>query len=263
MNTIFKLAIFVSAAIGMFAQTPTLIPVSRVQNAAQLGADGKVLASQLPAGSGGGSGASQTAQLLDWKFTLVSPTQLRFGDPCLPGSPCNVDIGGTVSQLTNGPYYINLLGTASGSICVYIANPGQITVGIGSGLTTSNITGSSSLIFTGGVDSCPQDASKLAKWDVTNGAFVSTGFQYASYLSYKPSPVAGTGIQIVAGVRDSVQIDTGSVMRKFTCAGGPGTTLPSGAALGDICFDFNPTTPAKYVCANTGGCTTAADWKGF
>jgi hypothetical protein len=257
------LGILALLAAATSAQTPTQMDVSRVKNAAQLGPDGKVLATQLPIG-GGGSGASQTAQLLDWKFTRVSATQLRFGDSCLPASPCNVDIGGTVSQFTDGPYLINLSGAgATGSICVYVTPTNTLTAGIGGGLTTSNITGSNSLAIVGNVNTCPQDAAKLEKWDVSAGAFNSTGFAFASYLSYKPSPLAGTGIQVVAGQRDTIQVDTGSVLRKFTCAGGPTAVLPAGGTQGDICWDFSPATPAKYVCANAAGCAAAGDWKVF
>lgn len=263
MKTIRNLAVLALFAVAAGAQTPTQMDVSRVKGAAQLGPDGKVLGTQLPAGQGG-SGASQTAQLLDWKFTRVSATQLRFGDNCAPASPCNVDIGGTVSQFTDGPYLINLTGAgAAGTVCVYVTPTSTLTVGIGGGLTTTNITGSNSLAIVAGVNPCPQDAAKLAKWDVAAGAFNSTGSAFASYLSYKPSPLAGTGIQVVAGQRDTIQVDTGSVLRKFLCAGGPSAALPAGATQGDICWDFVPATPAKHVCANAAGCTAVADWKAF
>ncbi len=228
---------------------------------ASLGSDGKVPAAQLPAAS---SGLVHSSQFADWKFTRVSGTQLKFADNCLPATPCNVDIGGTTTQFTDGPYLINLSGSnVSGSICVYITPANQITVGIGNGLSSANITGSNSLAFVAGVNSCPQDAIKLAKWDVSAGAFLTSGFAFAPYISYKPSPLGGAGIQVTAGQRDTIQIDTASVLRKFKCAGGPSTTLPSGATQGDICFDFNPATPVSYVCTNAAGCTTAADWKGF
>lgn len=263
MKTIGTLGCLSLLVVAVSAQTPTQIDVNRVKNAAQLGADGKVLASQLPASVGGGGGASQTSQLLDWAFTRVSATQLQFGASCLPSSPCNVSIGGKVTQFTDGPYTINLSGTVTGSICTYISPTSQLSVGIGTGLTTTNITGSTSIAFVGGVNSCPQDAVWLAKWDVASGAFANTGYLYASYLSYRPSPIAGSGIQVVAGQRDTIQIDTGSVLRKFTCAGGPAASLPSGGTQGDICWDFNPATPGKYVCANAAGCAAAADWKAF
>jgi hypothetical protein len=267
MKTIQHLVYLALLAVAVNAQTPTQMDVSRVKGAAQLGSDGKVLSSQLPASGGsgsGGSGASQTSQLLDWQFTRVSGTQLSFGSNCIPSSPCNVDIGGTVTQFTNGPYLINLTGAnAAGSICVYVTPTNTLTVGVGSGLTTANISGSSSLAITGNVNSCPQDAAKLERWDVSAGAFVSTGYSFASYLSYKPSPLAGTGIQVSTGQRDVIQVDTGSVLRKFTCAGGPATTSPSGATQGDICWDFNSTPPGKYVCTNAAGCSAAGDWKVF
>jgi hypothetical protein len=266
MKTIQNLVYLALLALAMNAQTPTQIDVSRVKGAAQLGADGKVVAAQLPASQGGsgGSGASQTAQLLDWKFTRVSATQLRFGDNCLPASPCNIEIGGTVLPFTDGPYLINLSGAGvSGSIYVYVTPMSALTVGVGSGLTTANISGSTNLAIVGNVNSNPQDAAKLARWDVAAGAFNSTGYAYASYLSYKPSPLAGSGILVVAGQRDTIQVDTSSVLRKFTCAGGPAASLPAGATQGDLCWDFNQTTPAKYVCANAAGCTVAGDWKAF
>jgi hypothetical protein len=267
MKTIQNLVYLALLALAMNAQTPTQIDVSRVKGAAQLGADGIVVAAQLPASQGGsgGSGASQTAQLLDWKFTRVSATQLRFGDNCLPSTPCNVDIGGTVLPFTDGPYLINLSGSGvSGSICVYVTpTSNALTVGVGSGLTTANISGSTNLAIVGNVNSCPQDSAKLAKWDVAAGAFNSTGSAYASYLSYKPSPLAGSGIVVSAAERDTIQVDTTLVLRKFTCAGGPAASLPSGATQGDICWDFNQTTPAKYVCANAAGCTVVGDWKAF
>jgi hypothetical protein len=265
MKTIQHLVYLALLAVAVNAQTPTQMDVSRVKGAAQLGSDGKVLSSQLPpSGTNGGSGASQTAQLLDWQFTRVSATQLSCGSSCLPSSPCNVDIGGTVTQFANGPYLINLAGAnAAGSICVYITPANTLTVGVGNGLTTANISGSNSLAITGNVNSCPQDAAKLERWDVSAAAFVSTGYAFASYLSYKPSPLAGTGIQVTAGQRDVIQIDTGSVLRKFTCAGGPVTALPAGATQGDICWDFNSTPPGKYVCANAAGCAAAGDWKVF
>lgn len=263
MNTIRNLAILLAAVSAAYAQSPTQIDVSKIRGAAQIGADGKVLAGQLPAGGSGGSGASQTAQLQDWKFTRVSAAQLKFGESCVPASPCNVDIGGTVSQFSDGPYLINLSGAnVSGTVCVYVSPTSQITVGLGTALTTAAVTGSSSLTFAA-VNACPQDAAKLARWDVANGAFNSTGYSYASYLSYKPSAIAGTGIQILAGSRDTVQIDTGTVLRKFTCAGGPAAALPAGATQGDICWDFNAGTPNKYVCSNASGCSAAADWKQF
>src|SRR6266498_3668469 len=106
-------------AVALNAQTPTQIDVSRVKGAAQLGPDGKVLPGQLPPGQGG-TGASQTSQLVDWVFTRVSGTQLQFGTSCLPATPCNVSIGGKITQFTDGPYQINLTGSNSGSICVYI-----------------------------------------------------------------------------------------------------------------------------------------------
>lgn len=262
MTTIARLLCLSIVAITIQGQTPTQIDVTRVKSAAQLGADGKVLPSQLPPGIGGG-GASQTAQLLDWQFARVSSTQLTFGANCLPASPCNIDIGGTVSQFIGGPYLINLSGAnVSGPICVYVAQSGTISVGVGGGLTAANVSGSSPLAIINGVNACPQDAAKLARWDVSGGALNSTGTQLASYLSYKPSPLAGSGIQIVSGVRDAIQIDTSSVLRKFTCTGGPGTT-PSGATQGDICWDFTPTPPTKYVCANSAGCAAAGDWKSF
>jgi hypothetical protein len=247
--------------VALNAQTPTRMDVNRVNSAAQLGPDGKVLASQLPASVSGG--ASQTAQLLDWAFTRVSNTRLQFGANCLPASPCNVAIGGKVSSFTDGPYTINVSGAVSGSICVYITPTSTLTVGLGTGLTPSNVTGSNALAFVAGVTSCPQDAAWIAKWDIANGVFSPSGYQYASYFSYKPSPIAGSGIQIVAGQRDTIQIDTGSVLRKFTCTGGPSASLPSGATQGDICWDFTPATPAKYVCANAAGCAAAGDWKAF
>lgn len=263
MNTIRNTAGLVMIAVALSAQTPTQLDVSKVKGAAQLGVDGKVIASQLPASQGGG-GASQTAQLLDWQFTRVSATQLSFGTSCLPPSPCNVDIGGTVTQFSGGPYLINLSGSnVNGSICVYISPSSQLTVGFGNGLASGNVTGSNGLALVSGVNACPQDASKLARWDVAGSAFVNAGLQYASYLSYKPSPAAGTGIQVAPGSRDTIQIDTGSVLRKFNCAGGPGAMLPAGATQGDVCWDFNAGTPAKYVCVNAAGCTTVADWKGY
>jgi hypothetical protein len=266
MKTIQNLACLALFAVAVSAQTPTQIDVSRVKGAAQLGADGKVVPSQLPAGYGGsgsGSGASQTSQLLDWQFTRVSATQLSFGASCLPASPCNVSIGGTVSQFMGGPYLINLTGNVSGSICVYVTPTSTLTVGIGAGLTTANISGSSSLAFVGNVNSCPQDSVQLETWAVSSGAFNNTGTAYASYLSYKPSAVPGLGIVVTPGQRDTIAIDPTSVLRKFTCANGPATTLPSGATLGDICWDFVPSTPAKYVCANPAGCTLSTDWKAY
>lgn len=263
MKTIGNFGVLALLALAVNAQTPTQMDVNRVRGAAQLGGDGKVLAAQLPAqGSGSGSGASQTAQLLDWKFTRISANQLRFGESCVPASPCNVDIGGTVSQFTDGPYLINLSGSgATGSVCVYVTPTSTLTVGIGGGLTTSNIS-SPSLVILSNVSACPQDSAKLEKWDVAAGAFNSIGVAYASYLSYKPSPLAGTGIQVTAGQRDTIQVDTTSVLRKFTCAGGP-TTLPAGATQGDICWDFTAGTPGKYVCSNASGCSVAGDWKAF
>ena len=266
MKTIQNLVCLALLAVAVNAQTPTQMDVSRVRGAAQLGTDGKVVPSQLPAGTGGsgsGSGASQTAQLLDWQFTRVSATQLSFGASCLPASPCNVNIGGTVSQFTDGPYLVNLTGSASGSICVYVSPTSTLTAGIGSGLTTANISGSSTLAFVGNVNSCPQDSAKLERWDVSNGAFNTSGFAYASYLSYKPSPLAGVGIQVTPGQRDTIQVDSSAVLRKFNCAGGPSASLPSGATQGDLCWDFNPSTPNKYVCANAAGCSVAGDWKAF
>ena len=50
-----------------------------------------------------GNGASQTAQLTDWQFRRVDPTHLQFGASCLPSMPCNVSLGGTVKQFTDGP----------------------------------------------------------------------------------------------------------------------------------------------------------------
>jgi hypothetical protein len=255
----FKHLLFLSSlAVALHAQTPTQIDVSRVKNAAQLGTDGKVLASQLPAQSGG-SGVSQTAQLVDWQFTRISDTQLSFGASCVNGSPCNVNIGGHAWQFTNGPYLINLANSHSGTIWVYIDTAGNLTVGVPAALTgdisvpTSMATG----------NPAPTDALLLESWDVTNGCFNSTGKALTAYLSYKPSPLAGTGIVVTTGPRDLIQVDTGSVPRKFNCSGGPSTTLPSGGVQGDICWDFTPTPPAKYVCANGSGCTAAGDWKAF
>jgi len=245
-----------------YAQTATQIDVSRVKNAAQLGSDGKVLPSQLPAQSGGsGSGASQTSQLVDWQFTRVSATQLSFGASCLPSSPCNASIGGVVYQFTNGPYLINLANSHAGSIWVYISNTGTLSIGVPSAMAGD--ISSPSVAIAGNVNSQPADALVLERWDASAGAFATTGYAFASYLSYKPSPVAGTGIVVTSGQRDAIQIDTGAVLRKFNCAGGPGSSLPSGATQGDICWDFNPTTPAKYICANAAGCTVAGDWKAF
>lgn len=254
-----KLACLVGIAVSISAQTPTQIDVSRVKGAAQLGSDGKVLASQLPASTGGGtgSGASQTSQLLDWKFTRVSSTRLQFGDSCLPGSPCNVDIGGVVLPFTGGPYTIDVSGSHSGAICVYVAPSNQLTVGIGNGLSAGDIAGSSGLTLVGGIDSCPQDAAKLAKWDVTSGAFAAAGVPYASYLSYKPSPLSGTGIQIVTGPRDTIQVDTTSVIRKFMVTGTP-ANVP-GSTKGDIAYDTSATPPVMYQCRQAA-CAAIADW---
>lgn len=261
MKTIQYLACVAILAGITYAQTPTQIDVSKVKNAAQLGSDGKVLASQLPVQSGGGSGASQTAQLLDWQFTRASNTQLSFGAVCLPASPCNVSIGGQIYPFTNGPYVINLANSNSGTIWVYISNTGTLSVGVPSTMTGD--ISSPSVGVVANVSGQPADALVLERWDVSSGAFASAGIAYATYLSYKPSPIAGAGIVVNSGPRDTIQVDTSSVLRKFACAGGPGTSLPSGATQGDICWDFNPTTPGKYVCANAAGCTVAGDWKAF
>lgn len=269
MKTIRHLVYLALFAGMMYAQTPTQIDVSRVKNAAQLGSDGKVLSSQLPAAttssssnSSSGTGASQTSQLLDWQFTRTSNTQLSFGASCLPASPCNVNIGGTGYQFTGGAYLINLANSHSGTIWVYISNTGTLSVGVPTAMA-GDITASSTVTVVGNVNSQPADALALEKWDVSSGAFASAGYAFTSYLSYKPSPVSGTGIIVSPGSRDTIQIDTISVLRKFTCAGGPSTTLPSGATQGDICWDFNSSTPGKYVCANAAGCAVAGDWKAF
>ena len=176
-----------------------------------------------------------------------------------------MNIGGTVSQFTGGPYTITLANSHSGSVCLYINNLGGAIVGYGNGLAAGDITASSGFTAVPGINSCPQDALVLAKWNVTGGAFdaADPSQQLAAYLGYKPSPIQGTGILVTAGARDTIAIDTGAVMRKYSCAGGPTVTLPGGAAQGDECIDYTAARAVAYVCANASGCTVAADWKGF
>jgi hypothetical protein len=249
LKAIFNLGCLGLLTIGMNAQTPTQLDLYQMKN--------------MPGGIGGG--ASQTAQLLDWATTRQSAQQLQTGSVCLPSTPCNVNIGGIVSQFTGGPYTFTLTNSRSGLVCLYINNLGLAIAGYGNGLAAGDITASSGFTALSGINDCPQDALILAKWKVTAGSFDAANpvQQSAAYLSYKPSPVNGTGILVTPGQRDAIAIDTGSVMRKFTCSGGPATTLPAGGTQGDECFDYTALKPIVYVCVNANGCTVAADWKGF
>ncbi|MDQ6759851.1 MAG: hypothetical protein M3Z32_08305 [Acidobacteriota bacterium] len=236
-------------AMGVSAQTPTptQLDAARVKNNSTQG------------------GASQTAQLLDWLVIRPAAQLLRTGAVCLPSTPCNVNIGGTVSQFTGGPYTFILTNSRSGSVCLYINNLGGAIAGYGGGLAAGDITASAGFTAVPNINACPQDGLVLAKWHVTAGAFDAPDptQQLASYLGYKPSPINGTGIIVTPGARDAIAIDTGTVMRKYSCPGGPATTLPAGGTQGDYCLDYTGTRAIAYVCANPSGCTTASDWKGF
>jgi hypothetical protein len=201
-----------------------------------------------------------TSQLSDWHFRRDSPTRLSFGEHCLPDSPCNVSIGGVTYRFTNGPWTLTLSNKHAGIMWVYIGNTGTLTLGLPSPLK-GDIAASSSLAVMNNVNSLPTDVLTLARWDVSNGTFSRTGTMFAAYLSYKPSPLAGSGIQVAAGSRDVIGVDTSSVLRKFTCAGGSSASVPKGATLGDVCWDFNAKAPVMYVCSNANGCAAAQDWK--
>lgn len=199
-----------------------------------------------------GSGASQTAQLVDWPITRTSATVLTFGSSCLPSTPCNVSIGGTVYSFTGGPWTVTQIGAHTGRACTYISNTGTLSVAIGgASLVTGDITASTGLTAvsqSGG--NCPSDSLQLHQWDDTAGAWNSTGVFLASAYSYKPSPICGHGMTCTYGARDQIAANTNN----GACVGTPGNTSGS---FGDFCTD---TTPVVYVCKTGGGCTVAADW---
>ena len=213
-----------------------------------------------PAGPPGSPGGSTSTQLNDWLFQRSSDTVLTFGASCLPQTPCVVSIGGQVFQFSGGPYTITVANAHSGSVCAFISNMGTLSLAAGGpSLVTTDITVPTVALVSALNGACPTDSLQLERWDVAAGVLNSTGYPFTAYLSYKPSPTAGLGLQVVPGPRDQLLIDTGAIPRKFTCTGGPGVTLPSGATLGDLCFDFSSGV-AMYVCTNAAGCTVAGDW---
>lgn len=208
-------------------------------------------------------GVTQTADLSDGLFTRT-PTVITFGAAWTMAKPFRVAINGKVYEFNQGPYSCTVANNHNGNVSVYIDRSGTLTCGVSTALA-SDVTPSTNVTLVTGVASMPDEAFKIVQWAVSSGNYASSPAKvYMAYNSFKACAVGGTGVLVSCGTAyDTVQIDTVSVLRKFTCANGPSSSLPSGATQGDVCWDFIPSTPLKYVCANAAGCTVSGDWKAY
>lgn len=218
-------------------------------------------------GGGGGSGASQTSQLTDFALPVTDITKkvLTFSGSCLTGSSCDTDVAGNSIPLAGGPYTCTISGASSGTVCAYLDTLGALNVAIPTALG-STISCSTGVTVVTAQSTCPTyNVKKLWTYDAVSGSWTSGVRRWA--LSYiKPSPTNGTGIIVTPGPTDDIKIDTGSVLRKFICVGGPSSSLPSGATEGDVCWDMDGaagSVAGKWVCNRAAGCSSASDWKAF
>lgn len=218
-------------------------------------------------GGGGGSGASQTSQLTDFALPPKDITNktLTVSSACVSGASCDTDVAGNSIPLAGGPYTCTISGSSSGTVCAYIDTLGALNLAVPSSLG-STVSCSTGMTVVPAQATCPTyNVKKLWTFDAVSGSWTSGVRRWA--LSYiKPSLTCGTGLTCTPGPTDLAAIDTGSVLRKFICVGGPSSSLPSGATEGDVCWDMDGaagSVAGKWVCNRALGCTVAGDWKTY
>lgn len=155
-KTISGLSLLFLVAAAAAAQ-PTQLDVSRVKGAAQLGTDGKVLASQLPAGTGGGGGGASTLN------DLLGCTPVVAGKVITLPATCKVATA-TSSQAVAAPSNFTFDATT--------ATPGRINIGFDSGVytvwtsTTSYVCGAGASCVSS-TPSYPNGVLRIASFTLT------------------------------------------------------------------------------------------------
>lgn len=141
-----------------------------------------------PATVAGSGGASTGADLGDLKLKKTGATSLRLGESCTASTPCNVQIGDTVTTFTNAVDFTLATGTA-GVIRVFIAADGTRQCRV----DTITVTASPAIPCTAG-SSFPADSILLGQWTASGGVWDALGTDWRP-LYQRDLYSAGTGLQ--------------------------------------------------------------------
>lgn len=163
--------------------------------------------------SSGSGGATQTANLLDFQLVKSSATLLNASTSCTAGTSCNFRVGRGIVTIAGGSYDIVQHNSRSGRVCTYFDSAGVYTLGYGNGFQSGDITSTTfpAVVFDA-TNYCGVNSDPLYTWDSASGVFAATGTDLRAFIGYTPTPIAGTGIQIVTGTYNyTVQIDTTTV----------------------------------------------------
>ena len=188
--------------------------------------------------------------------TLTNATTLTIGAACSLTAPCNSRVGGTVYT-----YQQNATATlASGSTTVRIyisdgsdgAPAGTIKV---RNAAASGVTCSAGCTVENSQSAFPGMSIPLAMWAASSpGQWDPTGMDLRAFLATKPSPSAGSGVQITSGSVDAIAADRTAIPLKYSGLGAPGSI--SGSLQGD--FYSDTANDDSYQCFAAGPCTGVA-----